>query len=201
MQPAPALERPAGVGEQLGLHALVDGDVDPGRGGSAGTGGPLELGQRSLDGVALADARHRGEGAQPDHEGQRLVDAEAQGTGDGVGVGHEDPAALPLGVDELVGHLAVAAHEQQLEVVLELSLADAEPGGGLGEVDPLTVHQPGHHREQPGEPVGRRLLHAPARGPSRAHALTPSWAAAAAVSLWTTASRTSAGPSTTTSGP
>ena len=114
-----------------GDAAVGDLGAHPARRGGGRTGGVLELGQGTVDGVAVAQAGHLAQRAQPHHEGHRLVDAEAQRAGDRVGVADEDPALLPVGLDELVGHLAVAAEEEQVEVGLELLDADAEVVGGL----------------------------------------------------------------------
>ncbi len=128
MDPATVGQGAADAGEQVGGGAVGDlREHALGRGGRvAGRG--LELGQGAVDGVALVEPRHLAQRPQPDDEGDRLVDPEPQRTGDGVGVADEDPAALPVGLDELVGHLAVAAEEEQPQVGLELLGADPEVG-------------------------------------------------------------------------
>ena len=120
---------------------------------------------------------------------------EPQRAGDGVGVADEHPALLPVGLDQLVGHLAVAAEEEQVEVGLELLDADPEVVGGLLQVDALAVDQPRHHREQPRQPGGGGLLGEPG------HQRAPPCATRAPRSRRTTESTSSGGASTTTSAP
>ena len=115
--------------------------------------GRLELGEGAVDRVALPQARDGGQRAQPDDQGQRLVDTQAQWPVDRVGVAEVDPAALPLGLDQVVGHVpGRAADEQQLEVGLHLRRRDAELAGGLLDLDALAVQQPRDHGQQPGQP-------------------------------------------------
>ena len=140
-----------------------------------------------------------GEGAQADQQCERLVDAEPQRPGDRARVVEVDVAVAPLGLDQVVGHVARrAADEEQLEVLDQLLLGDPELRRGGGQRDALAAGEVGHHREQPGEALRRA-----GAGPS-GHRPT---SAVAAVTARTdrnrrsTASRTSSGAMTRTSGP
>ena len=124
MHPAALGQGPPDLGERpLGLH------LDPHLGADCRgvTGGRLQLEQRALQRVPVVQAGHVGERPQADEQGQRLVDAEPQRPGDGVGVAEVDVAVVPVDLDQVVRQVAGrAAHEQQLQVLDQLGLGDPE---------------------------------------------------------------------------
>ena len=162
-----------------------------------------EVRQRPDDALGSRQAGTRAQGPQPHHEGERLVDGEAQRSGNRVGVANEDPAVLPVGLDEVVGQVTGrAAQEEQREVGLELVGAHPELLGRALRGDPLVGQQPRHHGEQPLQPRGRALLHVP--GVHRrtcSPGTAPVCRAAASRKRLSTARCRSWGASTTTSGP
>ncbi len=160
VHPAATGQRPPDVGQRA-----LDLDLHPhlgaGRAGLAGRG--LELEQGALQGVPVVQPRDVGQRAEPDQQGQRLVDAEPQRPGDRVGVAEVDAAVVPVDLDQVVRQVARRpADEEQLEVLDQLRLGDPELGGDLGERDALPAHQVRHEREQPGQAVGGAGAHRPA---------------------------------------
>src|SRR5690606_37635116 len=91
------------------------------------------------------------------------------------------------------------ADEQQLQVVDDLLLADAELLGGAGQLDPLAVEQPGHHRQQARQPVGGGLEGLAHGRPSGCARSTPSRCSRQAVTRRSGSIGRALGPSPATS--
>ena len=129
MHPAAGLAGRARTSASGALRLDLDPDLDAGRTGLAGRG--LQLGDGPLQRIAVVQPGDVGEGAEPDEQRERLVDAQPERPGDRVGVGEVDVAVVPVDVDEVVGQVpGRAAHEEQLEVLDQLALGDAELRGG-----------------------------------------------------------------------
>ena len=154
-----------------------DGDALRGTGGS--TGGLLDLGQRAQHRLGVGEAGGLGQSAQRDDEGERLIDGQPQRAVDALRVGQRDGVALELDLDQVARVVPrQAAQPQQVEVLAQPVLGDAEVGSGGREGDARPLQQVGHEREQPGQ-----LVH------GLAHAASP----ARACNLCTTAARASSG--------
>ena len=116
-----------------------------------------------------------------------LVDGQPQRPAHGLGLADHDLAALVGQVDRAVGvGRAQLDAPQQVQVVHELALADAERIRRLGQAHHLPAHHVGHQREQALQSLGR--------GDKSRHARTP-------LRRRITASRRSGGSRTTASGP
>ncbi|GAB3217637.1 hypothetical protein GCM10027452_40140 [Micromonospora halotolerans] len=119
-----------------------------------------------------------------------------------VGDGH--PVAVERHVDQVTGAVTgQPAHPEQLQVLAELLLGHPEVVRRLGDLDAGAGQQVGHQVEQPGQPVRRRAAAPGRRAGHRAPPVTARSSCRVAISLsrWMTASRTSGGSSTRTSGP
>ena len=182
----------------------VGAGVDPGCLGPLGGSG-LELGQRPVHHLAGVVAGTRAQGPERDDQGGGLRGGQPERLGEVVRVGDPDDPVGPdavavlglqgrdVDVDEVVRHATGRpAHPQDLEVLEQLLRGDAEGDRRLVQADLAPRLEVGHQRQQPGDLVLR------ARGRGRRHDPAP---VRAAVSRSTTRCRTSAGPSTTTSGP
>src|SRR5207253_1550984 len=111
-----------------------------------------ELVERRGQRAALVRSRHRQECPTGRQQRQPLLRRESQRAVEVLGEADPDVAVDNLDLDQTIGRVRrEPAQREQLEVVFELGLGDAEAGGDLREGGARMLGDPGHERQHPSQ--------------------------------------------------